>query len=75
MQDKKPSKNQLKMLTCSLVLNYLDYINAILVNLSDAITKQFQLVQNFAAKILLNKRNQDSATECLKEVQWLSVKV
>ena len=30
--------------------------------------------KNFAAKFVLNKRKQDSATECLKELHWLSVK-
>ena len=59
---------------CSLVLTHLDYSNAVLVNAPDAITKLFQLVQNFAMKIVLNKRKQDSATECLKELHCLPLK-
>ena len=61
------------MLMCSLVLNHLDYSNAILVNSPDAITKQFQLVQCFVTHThthtqTLNTRKHDSATECLKEL-------
>ena len=66
--------DQLIMLMYSLVLTHLDYSNAILLNSPDAITKQFQIVQNFAANNALNKRNPDSATGCLKELHWLPVK-
>ena len=66
--------NQLKMLMHSFVCTHLDYCNAILVNSPDIFTKQFQLVQNFAAKNVLNKKNQDSATECLMKFHWLPLK-
>ena len=62
------------MLMYSLVFTHLDYSNAILVNSPEAITKWFQQVQNFAEKIVLNKRKQDSATECLKELHQLPAK-
>ena len=55
--------DQLKRLMCSLVLTHLDYFNAVLINSSDAITKQFQIVQNFVAKTLMKKRKQYSTTE------------
>ena len=56
----------------SLVLTHLDYSNAILINSSDSVTK-FQLIHNFVAKMVLNKRKWDSPTECIKEFHWLPV--
>ena len=58
-----------------LVLVHLDYSNAILSGLPETDKSRLQLVQNFAAKVVLGKKKSDSSTACLRELQWLPVKV
>ena len=65
--------DKLKMSMSSPILTYLDYSNAIHVNLPDAITKQLQLKHNFVAKLCSTREN-SSVTEYLKELHWLPVK-
>ena len=51
-----------------LVLVHLDYSNAILSGLPETDISRLQLVQNFAAKVVLGKKKSDSSTACLREL-------
>ena len=52
----------------------LDYANALYFGLPDIDVKRLQGVQNIAARLILGKTNQDSITECFRELHWLSVR-
>ena len=60
-------------LVVSLVLSHLDYANALLIDLPKKSIKKLQLVQNMAAKVVLNKRKYDSASQCMQELHWLPI--
>ena len=57
-----------------LVMAHLDYGNALYFGLPDIDVKRLQRVQNIAAKLILRKTNQDSITECLRELHWLPIR-
>ena len=63
-----------KTLMVGLVLSHLDANNGILIGLPDNQLRKLQLVQNYAAKVVCQKRKFDSATECLMALHWLPVK-
>ena len=42
--------------------------------LPDIDVNRLQRVQNIAARLILGKTNQDSITECLRELHWLSIR-
>ena len=70
------NKDTLKLIIESLqsVLSELFYCSAVWGNISDSIIKKFQLVQNFAVRIITNARKYDHITLRLQEVRWLPVK-
>ena len=61
-------------LTLSLAISHLDYSNAILIGCPDTTLSLMQKVQNTAARMILNKHQSYSATECLKQLHWLPIK-
>ena len=61
-------------LTRSLGISHLDYGNAILIGCPDTTLGLMQKVQNTAARMVLNKHQSYSATECLKQLHWLPIK-
>ena len=62
-----------KTLVSCLVLFHLYYANTLYYGLPECGNGQMQRVQNMAAK--LSRKNHDSASDCLKTLHWLSVKV
>ena len=61
-------------LTLSLAISHLNYGNAILIGCPDTTLGLMQKVQNTAARMVLNKHQIHSATECLKQLHWLPIK-
>ena len=57
-----------------LVLSHLEFANSILAESLDNIIKMLQRVQNMAAKVILRKNRQDSASTCLIKLHWLPIK-
>ena len=62
-----------KLLTCSLVLTHLDFVNSILCGLPDYQFERLQRIQNWAAKIVLGSAYVDSQS-ALKSLHWLPIK-
>ena len=62
-----------KTLVQVLVMSHLDYSNAIFVDLPAVTLKPAQCIQNMAAKLVLNKRKYDSATEAFHQLHWLPI--
>ena len=63
----------LKTLATSFILSRLDYCNALFKNLNDYQIQSLQKLQNFAAKVILNKTLYDHVTPCLIDLHWLPV--
>ena len=61
-------------LVVALVTSHLDYANSLLGGLPKSSIKRMQAVQNMAAKITLGKCKYDSASSCLVQLHWLSIK-
>ena len=61
-------------LTLSLAISHPDYGNAIVIGCPDATLGLMQKVQNTAARLVLNKHQNYSATECLRQLYWLPIK-
>ena len=51
-----------------------DYCNALYTGITDHNLHLLQLVQNYAAKLVLNKRKFDRATPLLRKLHWLPIK-
>ena len=62
-----------KQLACALVLSHLDYSNSILCGLPATTIKPLQSVQNWAARVVLNRSRYDDAMLALKELHWLPI--
>lgn len=62
-----------KSLITSLVLSRLDYCNSLLAGCPGYLTKRLQLVQNFAARVVLRKRRRDHITPLLIKLHFLPV--
>ena len=67
------NENCLKTLAASFILSRLDYCNALYKNLPKYQIQKLQKLQNFAAKVVLNKSIYDHVTPCLLELHWLPV--
>ena len=63
-----------ELLVCSLVLTHLDYSNRILFSCADNVIQKLQCVQNFAAKVVLQKGRIYSSKLALGELHWLPIK-
>ena len=46
-----------EILVCSLVLSHLDYANSILIGAPNTSLQRLQIVQNWAAKLVLKRKN------------------
>lgn len=57
----------------SLVMTKLTYCSIVWSNTSRQNIKKLQLVQNFAARIVTNKRKYDHITPVLKSLEWLPI--
>ena len=64
-----------KILSSALILPHLDYANAILYGLPKKTLNMIQRIQNITAKLVLQKKKSDSATQCLKTLHWLPIRL
>ena len=62
------------MLLSTLVLSQLDYVNSILTRALITMTKPYQKIQNFAARVAYQKSKREDAYICLRELHWLPMK-
>ena len=62
-----------KSVILGLVISHLDYCNALLLGLPSTSLLPLQSIQNQAAKLILNKRKYDSASECMRSLHWLPI--
>ena len=60
---------------CSPVLTQLDYSNIILYCSSECVICKLQKVENFAAKVVLNRKIHESSGEALNYLHWLPIHV
>jgi hypothetical protein len=63
-----------KQLCYSLVLSHIDYCNVLFMGLPDSTLAKLQRIQNWAAKVALQRRKHDSSHSALYELHWLPVK-
>ena len=57
-----------------LVISHLDYANIIFLKLPDSTIVVLQQVPNITAKLILDKEQVESTTECLKILHWLPIR-
>ena len=67
-------KKTLKLVINALVFSRLFYCSSVWSNTAKTNVNKLQLVQNFAARIVVNKRKYDHVTPILKSLNWLPVK-
>ena len=60
-------------LVLGLVMSHLDYANSLYQGLPEVTLRKLQMVQNMAAKLVLNHDRLSSATEARKELHWLPI--
>ena len=68
------TEDSVKTLMMGLVISYLDYCNTVLAGLLDIDIKRMQCVQNIALKMILQRGQMDSSTQCLKELHCLLIR-
>ena len=56
-----------------LVLSHLDYVNAILIGLPNITIRKLQLVQDAAARVVINEKGK-SAKQCRQQLHWLPIR-
>ena len=64
--------------TCELlihliVMSHIDYANGLLAGVTELVLGMYQIIQNFAAKVVLNHSKYSSSTKCLTELHWCLV--
>ena len=69
------NKDACQTLLLGLCISHLDYANAILYGLPDVDIDKLQRIQTMCAKLVLNRKKSDSATEALKELHWIPVRL
>ena len=67
------NKSSLQTLAASFILSRFDYCNALFKNMKKSQIQKLQKLQNFAAKVVLNKSIFDHATPCLFDLHWLPI--
>jgi hypothetical protein len=63
-----------EILTHAFVTSRLDYCNSLLTGANHSDLNKLQLVQNYSAKILCNRKKYDSVTPLLKGLHWLPIR-
>ena len=64
-----------KQLVQTLITGHLDCANSLLFCLSKNTIRPLQILQNRAAKLILNWKYRDSSTKALKRLHWLPIKI
>ena len=62
-----------KIVASALVLSHLDFSNSLYSGLPAVRTQPLQRIQNYAAKVVLNRRKFDSSYQSLKDLHWLPI--
>ena len=62
-------------LVLTLVISHLDYSNAALSGLPDTLINKYQRIQNMSAKLVLRRSKFSSATDALKTLHWLPIRL
>ena len=62
-----------KLLVQALVMSHLDYANALFYGITKGLMRKLQLVQNAAARLVLQRNRFSSATKNLKDLHWLNI--
>ena len=68
------TKDPATTLILGLVISHLDYCNSTLYGLQDCDINKFQRIQNMTAKLVLQHKKSDSATQWLKDLHWLPIR-
>ena len=58
----------------TLIFSKLDYVNALIIGLPDALIKKLQLIQNNSARLVKRSRKSEHITPLMKNLHWLPVK-
>ena len=69
------NRDACQTLLLGLCISHLDYANAILYGLPDVDINKLQHIQTMCAKLVLNRKRSDSATEALKELHWIPIRL
>ena len=69
----KLSREDLKILTHSVISSKLDYCNVILFGINEGLIQKLQKVQNAAARLICKLPKHSSVTDAIKELHWLHV--
>ena len=69
-----PYKGAYHSLVLGLVISHLDYANIIFLKLPDSTIAMLQWEQNITARLVLDKEQVESTTECLKILHWLPIR-
>ena len=69
------SREACETLVLSLVISHLDYSNSVLVGCPDVLINKFQRIQNMCAKLVLSRSRSSSATDALKTLHWLPIRL
>ena len=67
------AQKTMEIFVFSLVISHLDYANGILLGSFNYVLNKFQLVQKWAAKLVLNRKKFDSSSKALKQLLWLPI--
>ena len=67
------SKSSLQKLASSFILSRLDYCNSLFSNMPLKELNKLQKLQNYAARVILNKPVRDHAKPMLRELHWLPI--
>ena len=70
---KSMQKDDVQKLVHAVISQRLDYCNSLFMNINKENLNKLQKVQNSAARMVLGRRRQDSATQALRELHWLNI--
>ena len=66
-------KESCEILVCSLVLSHLDYGNSLLQGCTNIVLNKIQIIQNFAAKVLLDEPRLYNSMTGFQKLHWLPI--
>ena len=69
------NRDACQTLLLGLCISHLDYVNAVLYGLAEVDINKLQCIQTMCAKLVLNHKRSDSATNALKELHWIPVRL
>ena len=67
-------RESLESIVIGTVTSHLDYANSLLYGVPDKDIRRMQLVQNYAAKLVLGRDWKSSSSACLRELHWLPIR-